>query len=252
MLHGLASNATRWWRLPSVLAGRRVLRPNLRGHAGARSKAPAGMREWCDDLAALLDAEAAARAVLVGHCLGANIAARFAARHPDHPAGVVLIEPMPREALTGSLRALKHLRFLFTFTGKAASALNGLGLKRRKLQPMNLEQWDRAVETGELPLEEFASPLSDLRTTPSAGYFRSVAAIFEPLPDSLQCPVLGMISSHSTMTDPARTRSALQKLGNVEIVELTAEHWIPTEQPDAMRAAIEAWLARLRGPETAP
>jgi len=245
LLHGLASNATRWWRLPSVLAGCRVLRPNLRGHAGARSPLPAGMREWCDDLVALLDAERAERAVIVGHCMGANVAARFAARHPARTAAVVLIEPMPPHALIGSLRVFRSVRFLFRLAARAALAFNTVGLRRRKLQPMNLEQWDQAVAAGELGLEDFASPLSDLRTTPSAGYFASVAAVFEPLPERLACPALAMISRNSTMTDPARTRAALERLGDVEILELDAEHWIPTEQPDAMRSAIEAWLTKM-------
>ena len=208
---------------------------------------PPGMREWCDDLVALLDAERAERAVIVGHCMGANIAAQFAARHPARTEGVVLIEPMPRDALIGSLRVLKHFGFAFAFAGAAALAFNHLGCQRKSLRPMNLEQWDKAVERGDIPLDEFASPLSDLRTTPSGGYFLSVAAVFEPLPGGLLgCPALAMISRNSTMNDPARTRVALEKLGHVEILELDAEHWIPTEQPAAMRAAIEGWLAKLR------
>lgn len=210
------------------------------------------MREWCSDLVAMLDAEDAERAVIVGHCMGANVAAQFAARYPARTESVVLVEPMPRDALIGSLAALKHVRFLFALAGAAALAFNRLGFYRKKLAPMNLEQWDKAVEKGEIPLEEFASPFSDLRTTPSAGYFLSLAAVFEPFPLSLACPVLAMISRNSTMNDPARTRAALEKLGSVAIVELDAEHWIPTEQPDAMRAAIERWLVRPKGPEKAP
>jgi esterase len=224
-----------------VAAAGRACRP-------ARAAAqPQGARRR-QEPGALLDAQRAERAVLVGHCMGANVAAQFAARYPARTESAVLIEPMPRDALIGSLAVLKHFKFAFTLAGGAALALNEVGLSRRKLQPMDLEQWDKAVENGEIPLEEFASPLSDLRTTPSAGYFHSVAAIFEPLPSSLACPVLAMISRNSTMTDPARTRAALEKLGNAEILELDAEHWIPTEQPEAMRAALEAWLARMPAP----
>ena len=43
----------------------------------------------------------------------------------------------------------------------------------------------------------------------------------------------------------------MEGLNDAEIVELQAEHWIPTEQPAAMRAAIEDWLARRRAPGTA-
>ncbi len=57
------------------------------------------MAEWCADLAALLDAEGYRRAVIAGHCLGANIAVEFASRYLAKAVGLVLIEPMPREAL---------------------------------------------------------------------------------------------------------------------------------------------------------
>jgi hypothetical protein len=43
----------------------------------------------------------------------------------------------------------------------------------------------------------------------------------------------------------------MEKLADAEILGLPAEHWIPTEQPEAMRAAIEDWLARRRAPGTA-
>jgi hypothetical protein len=35
------------------------------------------------------------------------------------------------------------------------------------------------------------------------------------------------------------------------VIEMDAVHWIPTEQPEAMRASIEDWLAR-RVPGKAP
>jgi hypothetical protein len=39
-------------------------------------------------------------------------------------------------------------------------------------------------------------------------------------------------------------RHVIARLADCEIVELAARHWIPTEQPAAMRAAIESWIAR--------
>ena len=93
---------------------------------------------------------------------------------------------MKKLALVGSLAALKHVRFMFSAAGTAALAFNGLGIQRKKLRPMNLGDWDKAVERGEIPLDEFASPLSDLRTTPRAGYFLGVAAVdFAEIPHAL-------------------------------------------------------------------
>lgn len=223
-----------------------MLTPNLRGHAGDPGRRRAGVAEWCADIAALLDAHGCERAVVGGHCLGANVAAHFAARYPRRAAGVILIEPMPSEALVGRMAFLSTVRVLLRFLSAAAALTNGLGIRRRRLEPMDLEQWDRSMERGERPLAGFAAPLSDLRSTPTAGYLQSVCALFEPLPlGEIACPALVLLSRDSTMTDPARTRAALRRLRAAEVVEVDAEHWIPTEQPAAMRAAIEAWLTSL-------
>ncbi len=208
------------------------------------------MPEWCADLAALLDAEGCERAVVGGHCLGANIALHFAARYPQRTAGLILIEPMPRHALIGGMRKLFALRFLVKAAVYAARGLNALGIKRRHIEPMDLEKWDQAAASGEIALATFSSPFSDLRSTPSVAYLQSLCALFEPLPAlaAIRCPALVLLSRNSEMTDSARTRAAMGALKEAEILELQAEHWIPTEQPEAMRDAIEHWLARRRAP----
>ena len=184
-----------------------------------------------------------------GHCMGANIALHFAARYPQRTAGLLLIEPMPREALIGSMRTLFALRFVLRLLAFTVRGLNSLGARRKHIGQIDLEKWDQAAARGELSLGTFASPLSDLRNTPTAAYLQGVCALFEPLPApaAIGCPALVLLSRNSTMTDAARTRAVMEKLAQVEIRELPAEHWIPTEQPEAMRAAIEDWLAR-RGP----
>lgn len=253
LLHGFASNSTRWWRLPAVVEDWKLLRPDLRGHAGSSGHPRIGMREWCEDITALLDAEGFERAVIGGHCLGANIAVNFAARHPARTAGLVLIEPLPRPALIGGMRRLAAIRPLLRFLGKAALAVSRLGLHRRRVETMDLEQWDRGAESGAIPLSTFASPLSDLRYMTFASYFQALSAVLEPLPElaSIRCPALALLSRNSTMTDPDRTRAAMEQIREMEIVEMQAEHWIPTEQPAAMREAIATWLSRRTGPERA-
>ena len=203
------------------------------------------MDEWCADLVRLLDAEGAQRAVLGGHCLGANIALHFAARHPERTAGLILIEPMPREALVGTMRFLRRIRFLVYFLALVFRLLNACGIRRRSVAPMNLEEWDKAVASGQRSVASFAGPLGDLPTTPTAAYLQSLMGVLRALPAARQvsCPALVLLSKGSLLTDPARVRAAMEKLQEVELVELPALHWIPTEQPEAMRATIERWLA---------
>jgi esterase len=247
-LHGLASNGSRWWDFAerTRLKHWRVLRPDQRGAAGLNDRRPVGMRAWCDDLAQLLDAEGAPRAIVAGHCLGANIAINFAARYPQRTAALVLIEPMPPRALTGRLGFLRHFRFIPILVSWLVRALNAIGIYRRHIEPMDLEAWDKAVRAGTVDLARYASPLSDLRFTPLAGYFRALAAVADSLPDlsRIACPVLVLTSKNTNMTDPVRARAELAPLPAAEFIVLDAEHWIPTEQPEAMCRAIEEWIDR--------
>jgi pimeloyl-ACP methyl ester carboxylesterase len=256
LLHGVASNSTRWaeFAQQTHLQGWKILRPDLRGNGAAvLPRTRLGMDVWCADLAALLDAERCERAVIGGHCLGANIALQFAARYPRRAAALVLIEPMPPQALAGTAAWLPAVRPLLYFMYSVARALNACGIYRRRLEPLDLREWDRVTRAGERQLTMLASLGVDLAATPIAAYTRMLAATAEPWPEvaAIRVPVLALMSSRSSMTEPGRTRSALRALPDCEIVELDAVHWIPTEQPDAMRGAIEDWLSR-RGPGRAP
>lgn len=250
LLHGAASNSTRWAEFierTRLKENWRLLTPDLRGNApAALPRSRLGMEVWCADLAAALDAAGSERAVIGGHCLGANIALQFAARYPRRVAALVLIEPMPPEALAGTARWLRFSRPLLYLVYGAARALNACGLYRRGLEPLDLREWDRKTRSGELALSLLASLSIDLKSTPVAAYVRMLAATAEPWPDlaAIRVPVLALVSSRSSLTDPARTRRALARLPDCDLVELDAVHWIPTEQPEAMRGAIEDWLGR--------
>ncbi len=256
LLHGVASNLTRW----SEFAARTslkdrwdILRPDLRGQGGSVWRGRIGMDEWCGDLAALLAQEGRARAVLAGHCLGANLALEFAARQPAMAAGLVLIEPMPRQALAGTMRRVARLRPLLLLLAAAVRAANALGVHRRRLAALDLEQLDRETRAalargaeGEALLARYASPLADLRTTASGAYLQALAAVTQPPPQParIAAPVLALVSAQGSFTDAQAVRAYLGALPDCERIELPARHWIPTEQPEAMRAAIEAWIGR--------
>ena len=256
LLHGVASNGTRWSELVAATSLRDswdLLRPDLRGNGGSPWRGRVGMAEWCADLAAILAAEGYARAVVAGHCLGANIAIEFAVRHPGLTEGLVLIEPMLREALTGSMRRLARLRPLFVPLAALVRALNALGLHRRRLPPLDLEALDRATRAALAAgaaddlLARYASPLLDLRTTATAAYLQALIAVSGPLPDlaRVAAPALVVLSTGSAFSDPALTERLLGRLAGARVVRLPARHWIPTEQPRALREALEAWCAGL-------
>jgi pimeloyl-ACP methyl ester carboxylesterase len=255
LIHGLASNLTRWTDFVSTTALRDswdLLRLDLRGFGGSVVHDRTDVAMWCRDIAAILEAERASRAVLIGHCLGANVALHFAARYPPMTDGLVLIEPMFPEALTGALRASRHLRPLGHAAISLVRATNRLGAYRRKLPALDLAELDRRARgamaargPSGFPENEYGSPLEDLRFTPTAVYLSGLLAITEPLPDlrDIDVPVLALLSSGGRYGDPAIAKAMLARLPLCETRTLTARHWIPTEQPREMRAAIETWCS---------
>lgn len=97
-LHGNLSAAD-WWaatmaRLP---ARYRAIAPDLRAYGGAdpaaKVDATRGMRDFSDDLAALMDALGIFAAHLVGHSLGGAVLWQFLADHPDRALGVTQVCP---------------------------------------------------------------------------------------------------------------------------------------------------------------
>jgi len=260
LMHGIASNSTRWWefvRKTSLKDAWTLIRIDRRGQGQSVWRGATGARAWCDDIAGILDAEGHGHAFVGGHCLGANIAIEFGARHPARTAGLVLIEPMPRPSLAGTMRRTARMRGLLHAAQALAHAANALGLYRRRLRPLDLEVLDRRTraalaegKTRDSAFALYASPLSDLATLPSRSYFRDLLAVTGDLPpfESIEAPVLALISRNSTFTDPPATRRALEAFPSLTLVELDARHWIPTEQPDAMREAIERWISATHRP----
>jgi pimeloyl-ACP methyl ester carboxylesterase len=233
-----------------------LLRLDLRGQGASLHRGRIAVDEWCADLAGVLDAEGYPRAVVGGHCLGANIALAFGARHPRRASGLILVEPMLPQALTGSMRRLARLRPLITPAVWLIRALNALGIHRRHLPPLDLEELDRrtraAIAAGgvsERLLEEYASPWLDLRTTASGAYLQALIAVTRRLPDpaTIRIPTLALLSAGSTFSDPVLTRQLLTAMATCTIRTLDARHWIPTEQPEAMRRAVEEWCHGLAG-----
>ena len=253
LLHGMASNLTRWSEFVEHTTLARdwdILRLDLRGHAGSFTRGPIGMRSWCDDLARLLDAEGYARAVLVGHSLGAHVALEFAAVHPPRVAGLVLIDPALRPALRGKLRWLARLRVILKLGAWLVRALNAVGIKRRSIPVRDLRALDETVrrellERGDAAafVRRYSSIGADLRYFATAHFLQEGHEMLRPLPSlqAITVPVLVLLSTGLTYTDPTRTRQALGQLQRVQIATIDAYHWPLTERPREVREAIEHW-----------
>jgi len=145
LLHGLASNMTRWSEFVErtrLAEERDVIRVDLRGHGDSPMSGRISLELWCDDLLALLDAEGASHAVLIGHSLGAQVALACAARAPGRIAALVLIDPVFRPALRGRWKWIARAAPLFVAAAAVVRGLNALGLRRQRIPPLDLRALD--------------------------------------------------------------------------------------------------------------
>lgn len=100
LIHGLAASRCDWvWLAPELhKAGYRTIAPDLLGHGDSYKPTDPGLytvsamyalfEHWIESLA--LETPF----VMLGHSLGGNLCLRYAHRHPDHLAGLVLIDPL--------------------------------------------------------------------------------------------------------------------------------------------------------------
>jgi pimeloyl-ACP methyl ester carboxylesterase len=258
LLHGLASNLTRWSELVEQTAladAWDLIRVDLRGHGDSPTRGGIGLERWCDDLAALLTHEGHAHCVLVGHSLGAQVALHFAARHARSTIGLVLIDPVFRGALHGRWRLLALGAPLIRGAAAAVRALNALGLRRRRIATLDLRALDaqaRAAlrgtpEATDAFIRHYSSTRADLRSFRSAHYLRELVEMFRPVPDpaTIRVPVRLLLSSGATFADPGATRGIAARLPSARIEIVDCQHWPLTERPLEVRRAIEDACAAL-------
>jgi lipase len=129
-VHGVTASHRAWPMVAAALPGVRVVAPDLRGRGrSAGLPGPYGMPQHADDLAAVLDALAVRRAVVVGHSMGAFVSAVFAHRHADRVRSLVLVDgglPLAApEGLTGDALVYAILgpaaeRLAMTFPDRAS------------------------------------------------------------------------------------------------------------------------------------
>jgi pimeloyl-ACP methyl ester carboxylesterase len=257
LLHGLASNRTRWAEFAETTTLTRqhdVLRVDLLGHGESTWSGKLALERWCDDLAAVLVARHAARAILIGHSLGAQVAIAFAARHPDRCAAIALLDPVFRAALRGKWRTIAALGPLFALLALLVRGANAVGLHRRVVVPYDLKALDvlarKALGSKQAEaafIRQYSSTRADLRHFRTANYLQDLVEMFRPLPAlaSLALPVLVLLSTGGTFAHPDETERVLAALPRRQSVRIECHHWPLTEKPGEVRAAIERWCASL-------
>jgi pimeloyl-ACP methyl ester carboxylesterase len=158
LIHGNCSSGAFWYpllrQLPPTL---RVLAPDLRGY-GTSDAAPVdatrGLRDFADDVAALLDEPALfgarpARPLVVGHSMGGGVAMQLLIDHPDRVAALLLESPVSPYGFGGT-RDVAGAPTTADFAGTGGGTANPDFVKR--------------LAAGDRGGEEPTSPRAVLRT----------------------------------------------------------------------------------------
>jgi len=253
LLHGLASNTTRWSEFierTTLAEERDVIRVDLRGHGDSPTRGRISLELWCDDLLALLDAVDARRAVPIGHSLGAQVALACAARAPGRIAALVLIDPVFRPALRGRWKWIARAAPLFVAAASIVRGLNALGLRRRSIAPLDLRALDELARaslgspaTEAEFIRRYSSTRADLRTFRTAHYLQELVEMFRPVaaPESIAVPTLVLLSTGATFAELPAMRSIAARFPRGEVRAIDCHHWPLTERPDEVRSVIEGW-----------
>lgn len=239
LLHGIGSAARSFEAvLPAFAGDRRVIAWNAPGYGG--STPPARDVPDADDytevLRRLLDRSGIDRIHLLGHSLGAIVAARFAAEHPERVV-----------SLTLASIALGHARL---DPQKRAAALDARLADLADLGPRGL-----AEKRGPRLLGPDASPahvravVETMAAIDPVGYARAahllagadVASDVARLPAEM--PVLVVYGDADVITPPAANHSVVAlRPGCREVVVARGGHAIYVEKPGEFAAAVNAFL----------
>lgn len=260
MLHGLASNHTRWSEFVANTRLRQdwnLVRPDLRGHSYSMTRKPYHREQWCEDLAEILHHEDLSRVVIIGHSLGAQIAMEFALRYPAMCHGLLLLDPVFPELLHGALGWARRLRRPLWLAVQGLRLFNLLGLRQRQFPIRDLFALDRQTRellrqtTAEQIARLYTNPRIDLEFIPLANYLQDVLEVVRPLPDftAIQQPVRALLSTGTSLSDSLAIEQRINRIPHSDIVPIACNHWPLTERPDEVRQIIETtcreWQQRL-------
>ncbi|MFN3474142.1 MAG: alpha/beta fold hydrolase [Blastomonas sp.] len=264
LLHGFPESHRTWRYVMAHFADRyRLIAPDQRGFAG--SSKPEGVAAYqpkamVADLLALADHLGIDTFTLVGHDWGGAIAWMAALNHPDR---------VTRLIMANAAHPFTYQKALFDDTDQRASAQYITEMRRPDFESIVAQMgWDAYFDS------RFAEPSAVSRITPEeraiylaqwqtpgaftamVNWYRASPLIVPPLEGSVERPayldrtfppVTQPTLLYWAMDDYALRPSLLDGIEmlvpDLTLVKAPGGHFVPWEQPDALIAAMEAFLA---------
>ncbi len=255
LLDGVGCDGYAWRHLRRALRGRTILHPHYRGHG--RSSAPrdrerVGIDDLADDVAAAFDDAGVARAVLVGHSMGVQVALEILRRHRDRVAGLVLANGAPSNPLRtfrGTATLERLLPDVQRWLGRAPRAVNRV-LRAVVPTRLSFEIAKRFEINGALvDPADFMPYLEGLARVDVTLFGAMLAAAGRHSADDLlpeiDVPTLVIAGARDGFTPPDRSIAMADAIPGAEILLVDdGSHTTPIERPELVNQTITSWLDR--------
>ena len=247
LVQGLGLSSRFWFDLPERLSRgakpRRVIVLDNRGVGRSdKPRGPYRMATLADDVAAVLDAAGAGKAIVVGISLGGMIAQHVALRHPGRVAGLVLLAttagvPYARLPKARALATLLGLPIAGRFRPPAqvGRSLARLLLAEKDVPRARelLSQWPAAMRAEPMLPRSYFAQLAAVMTHSTGSRLRRMV-----------CPTVVVTGDEDILIPPHNSRLLARLIPGAPLeVVRSCGHAIPASDPDC----IERALVRLSG-----
>lgn len=243
LLHGGSAHA-HWWDDfgASIADTYRVLALDLRGHGDSAHADPPAYRvaDYMHDLCKFVAALELDCIHLIGHSLGAMVAAAYAAKELQRLRSLVVVDSQLRLTPAGARYLLRLHNFPQPLYRNRQQAI-----ERFRLLPT---QTAADPETLQCMAAHGIRELPDGRWTYK--FDRETLAHHEPqdltpLLQRLTCPILIVRGAHSTLLPPAAVATLRAAAPEAEVVEITAaHHHVMLDNPSEFAQAVRTFLER--------
>jgi pimeloyl-ACP methyl ester carboxylesterase len=205
-----------------------------------------------DDVEALRHELGIDAAALLGHSAGSIVAALYAARHPEHVRGLVLVTPSGQliGAPVSDVAEIHESRSGEEWYAEAAEARDGLaggrpggrGELERLVRPFYYGRWDDEIAAHAHAADREMSPRAAQGYAPAQ---LDVGALAEQV-RSIRVPTLVVAGEHDGLTGVAGARAVADAVPASRFgVIQGAGHFPWVDAPETFHALVEEFLQRL-------
>lgn len=246
LVHGLAGAAANWVELvPELVRRNRVVVVDLPGHGGSEPRRRATVGDFAESVAAVLDAERAAPAIVAGHSFGGQVALRLAQRRPDLVGGLLLAAPSGIATITRAFQAVVWLTGVVR-PGRLVAPFRHRFADRGWYRRLVFRPYFVSDELGVSPraTHGFLASLAEHADIRTAGWAMGKD---DPRPElaSVACPVLVLWGARDVQLGLDDAYEYARRLSARLRVIADCGHLLIGERPDACLDAIAA-LGRTR------